>query len=121
MKIFSIIPNLAGGGGRVLVDLVKSFQSFENAVFYGQPIGGLVFGFHNELDSLGILHRHIPTQYELEKEIEVQKPDIVLYHWWPNAPYRKEKGTIPWIMIIHSLMPAPQGYDFYVPVSKACD
>jgi glycosyltransferase involved in cell wall biosynthesis len=120
VKVFSIISNLAGGGGRVLVDLVKAFSSHENMVYYGHPIGSLVFGLDKELDARGVPHRHVPCQDGLDKEIAAQRPDIVLYHWWPGATYRKEKGTTRWVMIIHSLMPAPRGYDYYIAVSRSC-
>jgi glycosyltransferase involved in cell wall biosynthesis len=105
-----------------MVDVIKGLPQYEHDVFYAVPTGDYSYGFGRELDDLGVIHRQVPNQAELEKECSLLKPDLVLYHWWRHAPYCKleKNGHIPWVLIIHSLMPAPVGYDFYVAVSKTC-
>ncbi|MCP5105279.1 MAG: glycosyltransferase family 4 protein [bacterium] len=122
MKVLSIIQNLGGGGGRVLVDVIEGLPQYNHTVYYSVSIGDYSYGFGRELDDLGVIHRQAPSQAHLEKECFLLKPDIVLYHWWRGAPYRKcdNSERVPWVLILHSLMPAPIGYDFYVAVSKAC-
>jgi len=115
MKILSIIQNLAGGGGRVLNDVVLGLLAHENIVFYDTPLGMWSFGYGEELDNLGVKHQHVSSFENFCIRYNDEKPDIVLYHWWRGAKFSKpDNSKTPWIMIGHTQLPMPIGYDYYL-------
>jgi glycosyltransferase involved in cell wall biosynthesis len=115
----SIIDHLAGGGGRVLADVVKALPDRSHLVLCGDGDAYLGIALRDELETTGAAIRTIGSKRQLRSFLEQARPEMVIQHWWPNrllsGPLRL--GHERWIAYGHSGLSLPDGYDAYVVVS----
>ncbi|GAB4310045.1 MAG: hypothetical protein Kow0090_23330 [Myxococcota bacterium] len=121
MRILSLIYSLAGGGGRVAADLIRGLSSCQHKIFHIGEDPQFSTGQDSELKRLNVPVKRVLNN-RLAKELDEFKPHIVLYHWWPLPSNTYDPNIIkrraPSILISHYNAPPPEGFDFYVAVSR---
>jgi glycosyltransferase involved in cell wall biosynthesis/cytochrome c-type biogenesis protein CcmH/NrfG len=119
--VVSVIPHLAGGGGRVLVDVVQALEDRRHLVLCGGTDKYVGLELSGELAAAGADVRSVGSARDVRPLIAGARPEIVILHWWPNrlfmGPIRS--GSEPWILYGHTSQSLPHGHDAYVVVSNS--
>ncbi|MCP5154615.1 MAG: glycosyltransferase [Ectothiorhodospiraceae bacterium] len=117
--VVSVVPHLAGGGGRVCVDVVHALRDrYRQVVLVGSGGGLHRQGLVEELAALGIPVDVYTDQRALAQRIAMLRPAAVVSHWWSPGPRGPARGgTEPWICVGHAALPMPQGFDRHVVIS----
>jgi glycosyltransferase involved in cell wall biosynthesis/tetratricopeptide (TPR) repeat protein len=118
-SVVSVIPNLAGGAGRVLADVVQSLDDRRHVVLYGDTDAHVGPELSEELAAAGADVRAVGSAREARSRIAEARPEIVILHWWPNRLFMRplRSGSEPWILYGHAGLPLPRGHEAYVAVS----
>jgi len=117
--VVSLIPHLAGGAGRVLVDVVMALQDRPQLVLCGDPGSYDGLWLRRDVEERGVEVQMISSTEELESVLKQVRAKVVLHHWWINRlfPEPLRVGNEKWVAIGHVPQPMPQGYDTYVTLS----
>ena len=112
--VISIIQTLHGGGGRVLVDVVRALGRRPQAVFCRSAGIHTGLNLKKEVESLGVPVFAIEDPEEIRQRLSILKPECVIHHWSGYIKQPIRIGTERWILFGHSTLPMPAGYDAYV-------
>lgn len=117
--VVSLIPAIAGGGGRVLVDAVLALQSRPQVVLCAAPGSYEGLQLRDDLDAVGIEVRTVTSTRQLRAALKRLRPAVVIHHWWASRffPEPVRAGDEKWIAVGHAALPMPGGYDAYVVLS----
>lgn len=118
--VVSVIPALAGGGGRVLVDAVRALAPRPQLVACATTYAHSGQGLTNELAAMGVDVVTFSGDGELQRLLRRVRPSVVLHHWWRGSlipgPLRVTDAR--WVCIGHAPLPMPLGYDAWVANSR---
>jgi len=135
MKILSFIDSFSlGGAESVAVNLALGLTGHQHRVIHFSAANGIAADrdLVSRLESAGISCLDLPWNLlsnarSRREMLRYFEPDVVLCHWWGGAPWRdwvkavarRPPGERPTFVCIihHHGIPAPRGYDFYVPVT----
>jgi len=135
MKILSFVDSFAlGGAESVTVNLALGLTGHTHRVIHFSTANGIAADSDlvSRLENAGIPCADLPwnllsTARSRRRMLRDFEPDVVLCHWWGGAPWRdwiksiarRLPGERPVFVCIlhHHGIPAPRGYDFYVPVA----
>jgi LPS sulfotransferase NodH/glycosyltransferase involved in cell wall biosynthesis len=119
--IVSVIADLHGGAGRVLVDAVRALRGRSHLVLCGNTESFMGQSLRSELRALGADVRPVPSPDAVRLIVRRVAPACVLEHWSDNdlmsVPGERLDG-VPWIAFGHRAFPMPEGYDAYVLLSE---
>jgi trehalose 2-sulfotransferase len=114
--VVSIIAQLYGGSGRVLVDIVGALRDRRHLVLCGDPGPYSRQGLSTELKALGAELRTFASPAAVRAAVADVRPEYVIHHWWDDGligepPRARDEH---WIALGHVPLPMPHGYDGYV-------
>ena len=117
--VVSVIGDLHGGAGRVLVDAVAALRDRRHIVLCLEPCAASRDGLRSELRRLGADVATVTSTDDLSGAVRAFGPAVVLHHW-SGATSRldcRRVGGERWIAVGHAPLPMPPGYDAYVVLS----
>ena len=116
--VVSIIPHLNGGGGRVLVDVVRALRGRPQCVVCFETDAHTRQGLGAELARAGVRVLTASSEHGVRAILRRLQPETVIFHWWPNVPMDPVRvGDERWIVLGHGVPPMPPGGDDYVVIS----
>ncbi len=117
--VVSFIYHLSGGGGRVLVDVVRALRGRPQVVVCFETDEHVRLGLRAELSRAGVRVVTVASERALLVLLRRLGPEVVIYHWWPNRlrmdAVRADRER--WIALGHNAPLMPPGYDDYVVIS----
>lgn len=118
--VLSVIPALAGGGGRVMVDAILGLDDRPHLVVCLDAFDYSGQGLREELRAAGVETVTVPSAGALHSLLRRLDPSLVLHHWWRGSfvPGPVRATDAPWVCIGHAPLPMPAGYDAYVVNSR---
>lgn len=118
--VVSLINHLAGGGGRVLVDVARALRGRPQLVLCVHTDAHTNQGLRAELARARVPVRAVASERVLRAVLHQVRPEVVIHHWWENriVPAAARVGGERWIAVGHGGQPMPLGYDAYVVLSE---
>jgi LPS sulfotransferase NodH/glycosyltransferase involved in cell wall biosynthesis len=116
--VLSVAALLGGGGGRVLVDVVRALRGRPQHVVCFEE-AATTEGLGAELARLGVGLVTLASEHGLRAVIRRLQPETVIFHGWPNrtVPEVVRCAGERWIAVGHNVVPMPLGADDHVVIS----
>ena len=117
--VVSLIPHLAGGGGRVLLDAVHALRGRPQLVLCTDAGAYTGQELRAEIEDAGVQVRTVNTVGDVYRIVAQARPESVIHHWWKEGWFSNavRTGEERWIAVGHSALPMPFGFDAYVVIS----
>ncbi len=114
--VLSFIPHLAGGAGRVAVDIIRALGAERPQALITLDAGDNTgLDLRAELDDLGIPIATVVTRDQMTQAQTVADAGLVLAHYWPNPlpPPSRRPGQRR-VAISHGTTRLPEDFDDFV-------
>ena len=118
--VVSLVPNLGGGAGRVVVEVVRALTGYRHLVLCADPGTYDGLGHRQALLRLGARCRVASDTDAVLEAIDRTAPVGFVYHWWAAPRFERlaERCPVPQILIGHATTKMPAGPDAYVVLSE---